>query len=83
MRLFVSYARVDRPFCVQIVDMLDDGRHDVWFDHRIQVGQDWWQAITHEVTECDGFVYLISPESVASEYCQKELNLAMSNRKPI
>jgi hypothetical protein len=83
MRLFVSYARVDKPFCVQIVDMLDDSRHDVWFDHRIQVGQDWWEEITREVTICDGFVYLISPESVASKYCQKELKMAMSNGKPI
>ena len=35
MRLFVSYARVDKPYCIQIVDTLS--AHDVWFDERLYV----------------------------------------------
>lgn len=82
MRLFVSYARVDKPYCVKIVDVLEDV-HDVWYDHRIHAGQDWWQVIQDNIRKCEGFIYLISPESVKSEYCQKEFELACSLGKHV
>ena len=43
MRLFVSYARVDKPYCQQVVDLLDV--HEVWYDHRLHAGQRWWDEI--------------------------------------
>ena len=43
MRLFISYARVDKPYCKQIIDLLD--MHDVWYDHRLHIGQKWWDEI--------------------------------------
>lgn len=76
MRIFVSYARVDKPFCIQIVTTLDV--HDVWFDDRLYAGQDWWKEILRRLDWCEGFVYLLSPDSVKSEYCQKELEIAQS-----
>ena len=82
MRLFISYARVDRPYCAQIVDTLGNAHH-IWYDHRIQVGQDWWKEIQREIAECEGFVYLISPESARSEYCQKEFAIAMALEKHV
>ena len=76
MRLFVSYARVDKPYCIQIIDTLEV--HDVWFDQRLYAGQNWWREILRRLDWCEGFVYLLSPESVASEYCQREYKLAQS-----
>ena len=58
MRLFISYARVDKPYCMRIVDILADV-HMVWYDHRIKVGQDWWDEIQRAIADCEGFVYLI------------------------
>lgn len=81
MRLFISYARVDKPFCTQIVDTLDV--HDVWYDHRITAGQKWWEEILKRLTWCDGFVYLLSRESVTSEYCKQEFAIAQSLNKVI
>ena len=74
MRLFLSYARVDKPYCVQIVDTLD--AHEIWYDQRIYAGQDWWKEILRRLNWCEGFVYLLSPDSVNSEYCQREYELA-------
>jgi formylglycine-generating enzyme required for sulfatase activity len=76
MRLFVSYARVDKPYCIQIVDTLDI--HEIWFDQRLYAGQHWWKEILRRLDWCEGFVYLLSPDSIASEYCQKEFELALS-----
>ncbi len=76
MRLFVSYARVDKPYCIQIVDTLEI--HETWYDQRLYAGQDWWKEILRRLDWCEGFVYLLSPESVASEYCRREFELAQS-----
>lgn len=81
MRLFISYARVDKPYCIQIVDTLYV--HDTWYDQRLHAGQDWWKEITLRIEWCEGFVYLLSPESVVSEYCIKEYELARSLGKHI
>jgi Sulfatase-modifying factor enzyme 1/TIR domain len=82
MRLFVSYARVDRPYCMQIVNTLQE-LHEVWFDQRMYAGQNWWQEILRRLEWCEGFVYLLSPESVKSEYCRREYELAIKLGKYI
>ncbi len=75
MKLFICYARVEKPFCLQVVDTLD-GLHEVWYDQRLYAGTHWWNEILRRLDWCEGFVYLISPDSVKSEYCQKEYELA-------
>lgn len=82
MKLFISYARVDKPLCKQVVERLEDV-HEVWYDRRLHAGQQWWDEIVHRLDWCEGFVYLLSPESVASEYCQREFALAMEAGKHI
>lgn len=81
MRLFISYARVDKPYCQQIVKTLDV--HDVWYDQRLHAGQKWWDEILRRLAWCEGFVYLLSPDSVKSEYCQKEFDIAQRLGKVI
>lgn len=76
MRLFISYARIDKPYCIQIVQLLDI--HDVWYDQRLYAGLNWWNEILRRLEWCEGFIYLLSPESVKSEYCRREYDLACS-----
>lgn len=82
MKLFVSYARVDVPLCKQIVERLSQA-HEVWFDQRLFAGQDWWKEIEHRLGWCEGFIYFLSPESVASPYCQQEFDIASKGGKHI
>lgn len=81
MRLFVSYARVDKPICLQIVNTLSV--HEVWYDQRLYVGQRWWPEILRRLDWCEGFVYLLSPDSIASKACRDEYKLAKSLGKPV
>ena len=74
MRIFVSYARVDKPYCIRIIETLH--AHDVWYDQRLYAGQDWWKEILRRLDWCDLFIYLLSPDSVASLYCRQELEIA-------
>ena len=76
MRIFVSYARIDRPYCVRIVETLN--AHEIWFDARLYAGQGWWNEILRRLDWCEGFVYLLSPDSLASDYCRREYQLAKS-----
>lgn len=81
MRLFICYARVDRPYCAQIVNTLSE--HDVWFDQRLYAGDEWWKEILRRLDWCEGFIYLMSPASVESQYCRKELEIALRLKRPI
>ncbi len=74
MKLFISYARVDKPYCVQIAETLEI--HQIWYDQRLYAGQQWWKEIQRRLEWCEGFVYLLSPESVASKYCIREFEIA-------
>lgn len=82
MKLFISYARVDKPLCRQIAHQLEQA-HEVWYDHRLHAGQNWWKTIQQRLDWCDGLIFLLSPESIASAYCQKELKLAIEAGKDI
>ncbi len=81
MKIFVSYARVDKPYCIRIIETLH--AHEVWYDQRLYAGQDWWKEILRRLDWCEVLVYLLSPDSVASLYCRRELELAMRLKREI
>ncbi|MCY4146495.1 MAG: SUMF1/EgtB/PvdO family nonheme iron enzyme [Chloroflexi bacterium] len=81
MKIFVSYARVDKPFCIRIIETLH--AHEVWYDQRLYAGQDWWKEIRRRLAWCEVFVYLLSPESVASRNCRRELAIARQLKRDI
>jgi formylglycine-generating enzyme required for sulfatase activity len=57
--------------------------HEIWYDQRIFGGQHWWSAIQRRLEWCDVMIYLLSPESAASEYCQREYKIAKELGKPV
>ncbi len=84
MRLFISYAHVDKTIVQDwIVSKLVAGGHDVWFDTRLVAGQEWKQQLSDEIKRSDALVYCVTPESIASEWCQWELAKAIEFGKPV
>ena len=81
MKIFVSYARVDKPYCIRIIETLH--AHEVWYDQRLYAGQDWWKEILRRLDWCEVFVYLLSPDSIASLYCRRELEIARRLKRHI
>ena len=81
MKIFVSYAREDKPFCIRIIETLQ--AHEVWYDQRLYAGQDWWKEIQRRLAWCEVFIYLLSPESVASRHCRRELAIARKLKRAI
>lgn len=82
MKIFISYARVDKSFCNRIMDTLRQS-HEVWCDQRLYAGQHWWEEILRRLDWCDVFVYLLSTDSVNSIYCRKELEVAQELNRHI
>lgn len=82
--VFISYSRRDLAFAQKIVDELAANDLDTWIDWKsIPKGEDWEQEIYRGIEEADVFLFLISPDSVASQMCNKEIAHAVKNGKRI
>ncbi|MEO8612603.1 MAG: TIR domain-containing protein [Chloroflexota bacterium] len=84
-RIFISYSHVDRPFVDELVVLLREvyELENVWVDENIYGGQLWWDEILRQIASCDLFIYLLSNESLISEYCLAEYHEAQRLQKQI
>lgn len=83
MRLFISYARTDKAKVQGIVRILEDGGHTPWFDHKLVPFQDWQEQLHEQIRQADAFVYMLSQQSVESDWCKWEYNEAVKHGKDI
>lgn len=81
MKIFISYAHENASAMMPLPQVLHN--HEVWFDHRLLVGQDWWQEIEQRIAACHCFIFALTPAALTSEYCQKELAQALKLEKAI
>lgn len=79
---FISYSRKDKGFAERLVarfHQLDRGAWIDWDD--IHKGEDWWNSIQRGIEESDRFIFIISPDSVTSTVCRKEISYAAQLNK--
>lgn len=80
--VFICYAVEDKPIRNQVIKAL--ARHAVttWIhDKDIQKSTTYGKAIEAGIEGADNFFFFLSPESVRSEYCLKELDHAIRYNK--
>lgn len=83
-KLFVSYSRRDSAAARKLIEACRSIEQDVWVDwESIPPAADWLEQIFRGIEEADAFLFLISPDSVASEVCKVEINKAAENNKRI
>ncbi len=83
-KLFVSYSRRDSVAARKLIDAFRSIEQDVWVDwESIPPAVDWLEQIFRGIEEADAFIFLISPDSIASEVCKVEINKAAQNNKRI
>ncbi len=80
--VFLSYARVDKEF-VQLLDRgLRKRARDTWVDwEKLRPAEEWMAAIYSAIESAQAFVFIISPDSIASEVCHRELAHAVEHNK--
>ena len=81
----LSYAREDKDFAVaRLRAALMESRLEVWVDlEDILGGAKWRDRIHRGIEGCKAFVFVVTPESVASQHCRKELDDASAQNKLI
>ncbi|MEM6252337.1 MAG: TIR domain-containing protein [Cyanobacteria bacterium P01_D01_bin.156] len=82
--IFLSYSEKDRELMDQLRQSLMREGFTTWINRTdIQVSGDFQMAINKGIEEASRMVYLISPDSLTSQYCQQELNYARQLNKQI
>ncbi|MEL7509023.1 MAG: TIR domain-containing protein [Cyanobacteria bacterium J06554_1] len=82
---FISYGRADsKQFAQKLSERLTELGNTVWFDvNDIPLGVDYQKQIDDGIEKTDNFLYLISPHSVNSDYCNLEIEQALKHQKRI
>jgi TIR domain-containing protein len=83
-RLFVSHSTQDNAWCRELVAALKAAGYDIWYDEQgLTGGAVWIETLQREVQARDVFVFVLTPDSWASPWCQEELRLALSTQRTI
>ena len=81
--VFVSYAHDDSEQVFSEIIHLNDNGFNIWYDEGIHPGVSWRQEIANRILSANWFAYFVSPRSVSSSNCIKEINFALDNHIPL
>jgi WD40 repeat protein len=80
--VFISYSRRNGEFVHKLHDALVERGKDVWVDWEdIPPAAEWPKEIDEGIEASDNFLFVISPDSIVSRVCMKELTHAVSQQK--
>lgn len=80
--VFISYSRKDKAFVERLFNALEADGRDAWVDWEdIPLTAEWLAEIYSAIEIADAFLFVISPDSVASEICGLELAHAVEHNK--
>ena len=82
--VFVSYSRHDQPFVRRLTEHLRAAGREAWVDWEgIAPSAKWMAEIRAAIDAADAFVFIISPDSLASRVCADEIEHARAANKRI
>ena len=75
MKIFLSYPSASRPLAERLRLALEAEGHEVFFDRSdLRSGEYFHQTLREAIDDCDVFVFVVTPASVArGSYCLTEL----------
>jgi internalin A len=78
---FISYAHKDETLRVELDTHLKPlqitGELDAWHDRSITPGEKWEGRINDNLQRASIVLLLLSPDFIASDYCRKEMEIAL------
>ena len=82
--VFVSYSRRDSEFVRRLASSITERGKEIWVDTEgIADGEVFPEAIKRAIEQSDAFLFVITPASVASAYCENEVEYARELQKRI
>src|SRR6266436_10206501 len=80
--VFISYSRKDTDFVRRLDEALKRRDREAWVDWEdIRPTEEWMQAIYGAIDGVDTFVFVLTPDSVASVVCGREIAHAVAHNK--
>ena len=80
--VFISYAHKDTDRVFEILRELEAKQIRIWYDEGIAPGSEWPEDVAQHLYNAGLVMAFISPNSMASENCRREINFSLSKRKP-
>jgi WD40 repeat protein len=82
LKVFVSYSRRDLTIVDGLARRLQSRTIEALIDRsHIEKFEDWWERIAALIRAADTVMFVLSPNAVASEVCQREVDYAASLNK--
>jgi len=76
-KIFISYSRKDIDFAKKLAGDLEKADYDVWWDITdLRGGDDWVRTLPAAIQASQSFIIVLTPNSVESEWVQKEYTQA-------
>src|SRR5262249_40885588 len=80
--VFISYSRKDTDFVRRLDEELKRRNRQAWVDWEgIPPGDTWEKTIYGAIEAANTFIFVLTPDSIASEVCGKEIAHAAANNK--
>jgi len=80
--IFISYSCKDKEFVRRLSEALIASGRQMWVDwDDIPLSADWWAEIQTGIEAADNCIFILSPDYVASEVCNRELAHAQQHNK--
>ena len=83
MKIFLSYPHKDVDKAKQLENFLLSGGHVVWTDDQLIKGQAWLDQLEAQIKDADAIALGLTPNWVASPYCNWEFITAVENGKKV
>lgn len=82
--VFISYSRHDADYVARLAEDLESRGKDVWIDvEGIRDAEVFPAALRRAIESSDAFLFVISPDSVRSQFCEQEVAHASELNKRI
>ena len=81
--IFVSYAHEDAHQIYPHLEWLRQEGFRIWYDEGINPGALWRDELADRIRRCRLFLFCVTPKSVASRNCQRELNYALDINRQV
>jgi WD40 repeat protein len=79
---FISYSRKDKGFVLRLDEALKRHKRQAWVDWEgIRPTEEFMQAIFAAIESADAFIFVLTPDSVASPVCGREIAHAAEHNK--
>jgi TolB-like protein len=79
----VCYAHEDSDAVFREIAWLNDQGVNFWYDEGISPGHEWREELAAAIQGCARVFLFVTPRSVASEHCRRELNFAQEEDREI